>query len=340
MNLADFDYALPEELIAKIPTQNREESKLLVVNNHHYQNLLFKNVIDFIDKNDLLVLNNTKVIKARIFGNKRTGGKIEILIERILTNNLFIAHIKSNKTIPLNLEIILPNNLIVYIIEKLNGLFKLKTDNNINLLEYLEQFGHIPLPPYMNRTDNTTDASRYQTIFAQHLGSVASPTAGLHFTPELIEKIKLKGAKIAYLTLHVGSGTFKPIMTENILDHKMHSELYKVEQTTINLINETKKNNGKIIAGGTTTLRTLETIAQKSPLQSCSGETDIFITPGFKFLLVDKLITNFHLPKSTLLMLVSAFAGLNTIKAAYQYAIKEHYRFFSYGDAMLLFRKD
>lgn len=340
MNLSDFDYILPKELIAKEPTQNREKSRLLIVNDHKYHNFLFENVINFLDKDDLLVLNNTKVIKARLFGNKITGGKIEILIERILSNHSFTAHIKSNKTIPIGLKIIFPNNLIAFVTEKLDGLFKLQTNDDIDLYKYLEQYGHIPLPPYINRSDNNIDIMRYQTIFAHHLGSVAAPTASLHFTPELIEKIKLKGIKIAYLTLHVGSGTFKPVTSANILNHKMHSEIYNVPQKTIDLIKETKKNNGKIIAGGTTTLRTLETIAKKSSLKEEFGETDIFITPGFKFLLVDKLITNFHLPKSTLLMLVSAFAGIDVIKDAYKYAIKEQYRFFSYGDSMLLSRKE
>lgn len=343
MKITDFDYDLPEALIASVPTSIRDKSRLLVVkhtfnptapDSELFTDLYFENIIDFIKPNDLVIFNNSKVMKARLFGQKPSGGKIEILVERILSNTEFIGHVRSNKTINLGLVIILPGNLQVTVIEKLDGLFKL-SHLPIDLFDYLEKFGHIPLPVYINRPNTITDATRYQTVYAKDLGSVAAPTAGLHFTQELLHKIKACGANIAYVTLHVGSGTFKPVSVENVLDHKMHSEIYSIGDKTIEAINLAKKNGGKIIAVGTTSLRTLETVARRG-LVASHGDTDIFITPGFKFKLVDTLITNFHLPKSTLLMLVAAFTSLDTIKAAYAHAITNKYRFFSYGDAMLL----
>ncbi len=339
LTISDFDYNLPNELIALHPTQKRDESRLLVVENNQFHNLKFNNIINFLNKGDLLVLNNSRVIKARLLGHKVTGGKIEILIERIVNNNELIAHIRSNKTINLDLEIILPNNLSVTVTQKLDGLFKLRINQVIDIYAYLENHGQIPLPPYIERETENTDSERYQTIYAKDLGSVAAPTAGLHFTQDLLKQITDKGINITYVTLHVGSGTFKPVLVDDISQHKMHSEYYSIDESSLDLILNTQKNGGKIIAGGTTSLRTLETIA-KNNFKKLSGETDIFITPGFEFKLVDKLITNFHLPKSTLLMLVSAFIGLETTKSIYNYAIKECYRFFSYGDAMLLTRKD
>lgn len=333
--LADFDYYLPEELIATYPAEQRDDSRLLVLEDKNILDLKFNNIIDYITPHDLVILNNSKVIKARLVGNKLTGGKIEILIERIIDNQNFICHIRSNKTIPISLEIILPNNLHIQVVGKHDGLFKVQVLNIIDIYEYLEQHGSIPLPPYMNRPANAADSERYQTVYAKHLGSVAAPTAGLHFTPELLKQIEHKGAMVKYVSLHVGSGTFKPVTAPNINDHKMHSEVYTINQDLIDLIKQTKLNGGKIIVVGTTSLRTLESVAING-YQSGSFETNIFITPGFKFKVVDRLITNFHLPKSTLLMLVSAFAGFNEIKYTYQHAIKCGYKFFSYGDAMLL----
>jgi S-adenosylmethionine:tRNA ribosyltransferase-isomerase len=335
-NTSDFNYDLPEELIAHQPALSRDNSRLLVASDSKLLDLQFSNLIDFINENDLVVFNNSKVIKARLFGNKQTGGKIEILIERIISDEIFICHIRSNKTIPIGLIICLPDNLQIKIIEKLSGLFKVEIISNaISIYDYLETYGSIPLPHYMNRHATDIDSARYQTVYAKDLGSVAAPTAGLHFTEDLIQQIQQKKAKVAYVTLHVGSGTFKPVNVENISDHKMHSEVYNVSQETIDLIHETKKNGGKVVAVGTTSLRALETIAQQK-FKTTTGETDIFITPGYKFQVVDKLITNFHLPKSTLLMLVSAFAGFEQIKRIYQHAIAHKYHFFSYGDAILL----
>lgn len=344
LKVNDFDYVLPEELIATNPTDVRDQSRLLIVENTGdtspiaTQDLFFNQVLDYIQPNDLVVFNNSKVIKARLFGQKSSGGKVELLVERILDNNEVIAHVRLNKTINIGLNILLPDEQCLIVTEKLDGLFKLAPTKAINWIDYLDKFGHIPLPPYMRRSSTTSDDTRYQTVYAKDHGSVAAPTAGLHFTAELLEKIQNKGAQIAYVTLHVGSGTFKPVSVEYISEHKMHSEVYAISTHTLELIRNCKKNGGNIIAVGTTSLRTLETIARNNFTQ-LTGETDIFITPGFEFKLVDKLITNFHLPKSTLLMLVSAFSGISTIKQVYQYAIANKYRFFSYGDAMLLTRR-
>lgn len=339
MKLSDFDYTLPPELIAYSPTANRDDSRLLSVKKNNLNDQSFRDIVSHIKPNDLIIFNNSKVIKARLFGNKISGGKIEILVERIINTNTIVAHVKSNKVINLGLKIIFPDSLLAVVSKKLDGLFELSLVNNIDFLKYLDKFGEIPLPPYINRNTDAHDNDRYQTVYAKTEGSVAAPTAGLHFTPELLHQINDIGAKIAYVTLHVGSGTFKPVTCNNIHEHKMHSEIYEMSPDTLNLIKECKKNNGKIIAVGTTSLRTLETVAQNN-FSLLTGETDIFITPGYKFRLVDKLITNFHLPKSTLLMLVYAFAGAENIKSAYAHAIKQKYRFFSYGDAMILERND
>ena len=338
MKLSDFDYHLPEELIAKNPLDNRSDSRLLVVN-EHLEDHTFSEIINYINPGDLLIRNDTRVVKARIFGHKPSGGKVEVMLERIIDQQHFIAHVRTSKRISIGMEIILPDDLVVTVSETLDGLFALQTRTPIDLYAYLEHHGNLPLPPYMQRQAEIADESRYQTVYAAHNGSVAAPTAGLHFTPEILAQIEAKGAQVASVTLHVGSGTFKPVSVENISEHKMHSEVFQINEATIELIKQTKARGGKIIAVGTTSLRTLESVAKRG-LHAQSGETDIFITPGFKFQLVDKLITNFHLPKSTLLMLVSAFSGKDKIDMAYQHAIKNNYRFFSYGDAMLLTRQD
>ncbi|MEN9945663.1 MAG: tRNA preQ1(34) S-adenosylmethionine ribosyltransferase-isomerase QueA [Pseudomonadota bacterium] len=341
LTLSDFDYNLPEQLIATIPLVERSSSRLLVVEaNNDLMDKHFDNLVDYCQSGDLLIRNNTRVIKARLFGHKPTGGKVEVMLERIIDQQHFIAHIRTSKSIKLGMQIILPNNLQVVVSEFIDGgLFALQTCSAIDLYSYLEHYGSLPLPPYMHREAELNDESRYQTVYAMHNGSVAAPTAGLHFTPQILAQLEAKGVKIAEVTLHVGSGTFKPVSCEKISEHKMHSEVFQINQETIDLIKQTKANGGKIIAVGTTSLRTLETVALRG-LYAQSGETDIFITPGFKFQLVDKLITNFHLPKSTLLMLVSAFSGKQLIENVYQHAIAQQYRFFSYGDAMLLTRQD
>lgn len=334
LKTADFDYTLPEELIANTPPAIRGDSRLLSVQGRKLTDYKFSDLVDLVNPHDLIIFNDSKVIKARLLGNKPTGGKIEILIERILPTNEIIAHVRSNKTIPIGLIINLEGRLSVVVTEKIEGLFKLMPQTPIQWLNYLEDYGHVPLPPYIKREDTIEDNTRYQTVYAKNEGSVAAPTAGLHFTDELINKIKSKGANIAYVTLHVGSGTFKPVTASYINEHKMHSEMYSITNEVINLIHQCKSKGGSIIAVGTTSVRTLETVAANNYNQ-LFGETDIFITPGFKFRIVDKLVTNFHLPKSTLLMLVSAFAGIDNVKAAYTHAINNNYRFFSYGDACI-----
>lgn len=339
MQLTDFDYHLPGDLIAKEPLTRRDLSRLLIVNHEQLIEKQFSDIIEYIDQDDLLVFNNSKVLKARLFGQKPSGGKIEILIERILDEQNIIAHVRSNKTVSVGLEILLPDTQKIRVTKILDGLFRLSFESPLNIIKYLEQFGHIPLPPYINRVDTPEDINRYQTVYAKPYGSVAAPTAGLHFSHSLLNKIEQMGIKTAFITLHVGSGTFKPVSVNDISQHKMHSEYYSVNKKTIELINHAQAKGGKIIAVGTTSLRTLETIANNGMIAG-DGETDIFITPGYKFKLVEKLITNFHLPKSTLLMLVSAFAGIDNIKKAYRFAIENKYRFYSYGDAMLLNRAD
>jgi S-adenosylmethionine:tRNA ribosyltransferase-isomerase len=338
MKLDDFNYNLPDELIAANPLAARDASQLLVVGNDAtFSDKHFADIIDYLQPNDLLVLNNTRVVKARLFGNKLSGGKVEIMLERVVNNQEIIAHVRTSKAIKLGMQVLLADGLIMEVIELLDGLFRLQILRDIDIYAYLETYGNLPLPPYMHRQAEQFDEERYQTVYAEYNGSVAAPTAGLHFTAELIKKLESKGIKIAYVTLHVGSGTFKPVSVENIAEHKMHSEVFTISQATIDLIQQTKQMGARVIAVGTTSMRTLESVA-KLGMTAQSGETDIFITPGFEFQVVDMLITNFHLPKSTLLMLVSAFSGFDLMRKAYQYAIEQRYRFFSYGDAMLLTR--
>ena len=338
LQLSDFDYHLPEQLIACQPLVNRDDSRLLVVDETP-QDRQFKHILDYLNAGDLLVLNNTRVVKARLFGHKPTGGKVEVMLERVINNHEIIAHVGTSKAIKIGMQIELPAGISMQVIERMENIFRLRILQDIHIYAYLEQHGNLPLPPDMQRQAALDDETRYQTVFAQHNGSVAAPTAGLHFTPELLAQIRAKGVQISYVTLHVGSGTFKPVSVENIAEHKMHSEVFEINHDTIELIKQTKLAGGKVIAVGTTSLRTLESVAKRG-LYPQRSETDIFITPGFKFELVDKLITNFHLPKSTLLMLVAAFSGKTQIDASYQHAIQNNYRFFSYGDAMLLTRQD
>ncbi len=333
-SIDDFNYHLDINLIAQYPKINRSNSRLLIHQDQHIQDKLFTDILQFINKNDLIIFNDSKVMKARLFGKKITGGRVELLIERIINNKQILAHVRTNKTIKINMVIICENNFTVRVTSGDSGLFLLMQESNFNTYDYLDEYGTIPLPPYITRDANALDIHSYQTLYAKNLGSVAAPTAGLHFGDELLTSLK-NHCNIAYVTLHVGAGTFKPVTVNNIADHIMHQEYYSIPRATIELINQTKSNGGKIIAVGTTSLRTLESFA-RSDYRAYSGMTDIFIKPGYKFQLVDRLITNFHLPKSTLLMLVAAFVGLENMHAIYQHAIKEQYQFFSYGDAMFL----
>lgn len=336
MNKHDFYFDLPPELIAQYPLVKRSDSRLLIYNRQtglssHQQ---FKDIAAYLEAGDLLVMNNSKVIPARMYGTKASGGKIELLIERLYSDNSFLAHIKASKAPKAGSFILLENNWQLEVLNKLDDLYHCQVQGDIDAM--LEQIGHIPLPLYINRPDESTDIERYQTVYAKHKGSVAAPTAGLHFDQELLEQIENKGVNIAYTTLHVGAGTFRPVRCESIKDHKMHSEQFVVGEDLCEAIKETRKRGKRVIAVGTTALRSLESAAFTGELKPCNRDTDIFIYPGYQFKVCDGLITNFHLPESTLLMLVSAFIGHQETMALYQEAIKEGYRFFSYGDASLL----
>ncbi|MDB4042007.1 tRNA preQ1(34) S-adenosylmethionine ribosyltransferase-isomerase QueA [Methylophilaceae bacterium] len=340
MRIDDFDYELPKDLIAQFPPKKRGQSKLLIVNPllKKIYDSKFVNLFDLINPNDLVVFNDTKVLKARLFGMKETGGKIEILIERIIDNKNALAMIRSSKKISEKNIIHLSDeyNLIIYGRE--NNLYKIKL-NKGSFYTVLENFGHIPLPPYINREDNLIDEDRYQTIYAKESGAVAAPTAGLHFSKKDIDNLKIKNINFTFITLHVGSGTFQPVKTDDLNHHVMHKEAFSIDEKTRNLIEMTKNNGGRVIAIGTTVLRALESAFNNNNICIGNQETKIFIKPGYKFNVVDALFTNFHLPKSTLLMLVSAFLGHEFTKEIYQHAILKRYRFFSYGDAMFIEQK-
>lgn len=335
-SLKDFFYGLPEGLIANYPTPERTASRLLCLDGKtgkiaHRQ---FRDILELIQPGDLLVMNNTKVIPARLFGNKESGGKIEILIERILDEKRVLAHIRASKSPKPHSKINLENNIQVEVLARQNDLYELKFLDERPILEILNTIGHIPLPPYIERADELTDRDRYQTVYAKTPGAVAAPTAGLHFDDELLQALKAKGVELAFVTLHVGAGTFQPVRVQNIQEHVMHAEYIEVTQAVCDKIKQTKTNGGRIIAVGTTSVRCLETAALEGEIKPFAGDTQIFIYPGFKFKCIDALITNFHLPESTLLMLVCALGGYDNVMHAYQEAVAQRYRFFSYGDAM------
>jgi len=336
----DFRFSLPEELIAQYPTEQRDASRLLVLDGKsgEFRDSSFVALMNELQQGDLLVMNNTRVIPARLFGQKETGGKVEVLIERLLDRQQVLAHVRSSKSPKPGSQLIFAQQYQAEVLERQGDLFKLRfAVDDIETL--LTDIGHMPLPPYIQREDTAYDQSRYQTVYAEHAGAVAAPTAGLHFTENMLEQLKQKGIDIAYVTLHVGAGTFQPVRVDNINEHKMHAEWIKVDENVCTKVNQTKAQGGRVVAIGTTSVRSLETAANQSPsteLQPYEGDTDIFITPGYQFKLVDALLTNFHLSESTLLMLVSAFAGHEHIMKAYQHAVAEKYRFFSYGDAMFL----
>ena len=335
MNIADFDFDLPEELIAQLPPTVRGGSRLLHVDAQGtLADRWFRDLPTLLRPNDLLVMNDTRVIKARLFAHKDSGGKLELLIERVTHDCEALAFIRASHAPKPGSQIRLADDTMVNVVARQDDLTQLRFPRPV--LDVLDQLGQLPLPPYIEHTPTADDEARYQTVYANEPGSVAAPTAGLHFDNAMLDTLKQQGVRIARVTLHVGAGTFQPVRTDNIADHKMHSERYTIPQTTVDAINETRARGGRVVAVGTTSLRSLEAAAQSGPLAACASETDIFITPGYTFNVVDVLITNFHLPKSTLLMLVSAFSGMDAIRAAYAHAITERYRFFSYGDAMFL----
>ncbi len=348
MLVSDFDYELPEELIAQMPADKRDNSKMLVLNReqHSIEHKHFYDIVDCIDANSLLVLNNTKVLPARLYGTKATGAKIEVFLLEAQSegSNIWSCLIKPSKRIKADTIITISDELNVKPIKRLedDGEWLVELVYDGDLFDILHKVGNLPLPPYIERRLQTEDIKnfdkdRYQTVYAKDEGSVAAPTAGLHFTQEILEKLQAKGVEIAYVTLNVGMGTFRPVKCENILDHKMHSETFEITQETADAINIAKANGKKIIAIGTTTVRTLETAFQQfGEIKACKSASRLFIYPPYEFKVIDNLITNFHLPKSTLLMLVSALAGKDFIFEAYKEAIENRYRFFSYGDCMLI----
>ncbi|XZG71348.1 tRNA preQ1(34) S-adenosylmethionine ribosyltransferase-isomerase QueA [Chitinibacteraceae bacterium HSL-7] len=336
MQLADFDYFLPEHLIAQFPPEVRGASRLLHVDGATRTDGLFADLPKLLKAGDVLVFNDTKVIKARLFGEKASGGKIEALIERVLDEHRALAHVRASKAPKPGTELLFGNGVRATMIERQGDLFLLAFAGEQSVLDILDQAGELPLPPYITHTPDDEDAKRYQTVYARDPGAVAAPTAGLHFTDALLQHLRDMGVQTAFLTLHVGAGTFQPVRVEDIADHVMHHERYSIPAETVALIQAAKAGGGRVIAVGTTSLRALEAASQNGLLTQPEGDTDIFITPGYTFRAVDRLITNFHLPKSTLLMLVSAFAGYDVMRAAYAHAVAGEYRFFSYGDAMLL----
>lgn len=346
MLVRDFSFELPDELIARHPMAERTASRLLqldgntgAITHGHFQQLLSQ-----VNAGDLLVFNNTRVIPARLYGQKASGGKLEVLVERVLDDKRVLAHVRSSKSPKPGTVLILEPNVQATMLARHDTLFEIEFNDSRTVLEILEAVGHMPLPPYIDRPDTAADKERYQTVYNEKPGAVAAPTAGLHFDQALLDALVAKGAELAFVTLHVGAGTFQPVRVEQVLDHKMHAEYIEVPQTVVDKINVTRARGGRIIAVGTTSVRSLESAAQASlvkgqPLAPFYGDTSIFIYPGYDFQLVDAMVTNFHLPESTLMMLVSAFAGYDHIKEAYRQAIEQRYRFFSYGDAMLLARR-
>ncbi len=337
MKTDDFDYTLPEELIASYPLDRRDESKLLKIDKDSgaITDCIFTDFIDFINPDDLLIFNDSKVMLARLYGEKTTGAKLEFLVEKIRSPKLFLSHVKANRAPSIGGEIYIQDSL-AKVLEKDGSVYLLELQGDKDIYQLMNEFGHIPLPQYMKRDDEEFDAERYQTVYAKDLGSVAAPTAGLHFSDDMMAKIKSKGVGTAYITLHVGSGTFKPVQVDDVDNHKMHSEVISVSDEVCNKIKQTKANGGRVIAIGTTSVRSLETAGLSGEIKPFHGDTDIFLYPGRKFNVIDAMITNFHLPKSTLIMLVSAFAGKEHIMNAYDHAIENKYRFYSYGDAMFI----
>ncbi|MCE9678713.1 tRNA preQ1(34) S-adenosylmethionine ribosyltransferase-isomerase QueA [Shewanella sp. AS1] len=343
MRVADFSFDLPDELIARYPMAERTASRLLTLEGStgELADKQFTDILELVNPGDLMVFNNTRVIPARLFGQKQTGGKLEILVERMLDDKRILAHVRSSKSPKVDSVICLDGGYQMTMVARHDALFELVLNSDKTILEVLEEVGHMPLPPYIDRPDEDADKERYQTVYNQNPGAVAAPTAGLHFDDKVLAKLKEKGVDTAFVTLHVGAGTFQPVRVDNVLEHKMHSEWAQVSQEVVDKIKATKAAGNRVIAVGTTSVRSLESAAKASAgeLEPFSNDTNIFIYPGYEFQVVDAMVTNFHLPESTLIMLISAFAGFDEVKNAYQHAIAQKYRFFSYGDAMFVTKK-
>lgn len=350
MRVSDFHFDLPDNLIARYPTKERTASRLLYLNGESgkFQDQHFTDLLSHIEQGDLLIFNNTRVIPARLYGKKASGGKLEVLVERVLDEHRCLAHIRASKAPKEGAEIILGedklgegNGLTAIMVARHDALFELRFQNDAPVFDLLQQAGHMPLPPYIDRPDENSDQERYQTVYSKVLGAVAAPTAGLHFDETMLAKLREKGVNTAFVTLHVGAGTFQPVRVENIEDHKMHAEYAEVSQEVVEQILATKAKGKRVICVGTTSVRSIESAAQAAEKEGqliapFYSDTAIFIHPGKKFRVVDALVTNFHLPESTLIMLVSAFAGYKNCMNAYAHAVEAQYRFFSYGDAMFI----
>ena len=338
MRTDEFNFPLPERLIAQHPPERRGASRLLYAHDGALEDCRFADLLRLVRQDDVLVLNDTRVIKARLFGSKDSGGKIEVLVERVLNEHEVLAQVRARKSPKAGSRLVLADVLAVEVLGREGEFFRLHFAGEETVLALLERHGSLPLPPYITHAADVEDEQRYQTVFARAAGAVAAPTAGLHFDEAMLQALRDKGVRIAYVTLHVGAGTFQPVRAEYIREHAMHSECYEIPQTTVDAIAQARNAGGRVISVGTTSLRALESAAQSGELQAGTGETRIFITPGYRFRVVDMLLTNFHLPKSTLLMLVCAFGGMDKMLAAYRHAVANEYRFFSYGDAMLIER--
>jgi S-adenosylmethionine:tRNA ribosyltransferase-isomerase len=336
-SLSDFDFKLPQELIAQYPLRERRDSRLLQASGGQLIDRAFVDMVDLLQSGDLLVFNDTRVLKARFFGIKETGGKVEVLIERVVDRRTVHAQVRASKSPVLGGSIRLEQAFDVLVGERAGEFYVLQFPADVH--DLIAAHGRLPLPPYIEHSASDFDEQRYQTVYARQPGAVAAPTAGLHFDQALLDELRKKGVQFAFVTLHVGAGTFQPVRSESLAEHRMHSEWYTIPQETVDAVALTKTARRDVVAVGTTSLRALESASQSSALHAGSADTRLFITPGYEFKTVDRLITNFHLPKSTLLMLVSAFAGYDQIRAAYSHAIEQKYRFFSYGDAMSLSRE-
>ncbi len=338
MRRQDFHYDLPDELIAQYPAERRDAARLLTLDgvSGAFADRMVQDLPALLQPGDLLVLNNTRVIPARLFGYKATGGRVEIMIERLTGERELLARLRASKPSQPASRILIAEGVAFEVVERRDGLYVLSLDSDRPLAEVLAHYGHMPLPPYIRRRDEAVDRERYQTVYAQEPGAVAAPTAGLHFTDDMLAELQEMGVELATVTLHVGLGTFSPVRVDDLSEHRMHHEQVHVDDNVCHAVARTRARGGRVIAVGTTSVRSLEAAAGDGALQPFHGETDIFIYPGYRFRVVDALLTNFHLPESTLLMLVCAFAGRDNVLRAYAHAVAERYRFFSYGDAMLI----
>jgi S-adenosylmethionine:tRNA ribosyltransferase-isomerase len=341
MRLDDFDYDLPQELIAQVPAGERGASRLLHLDGKTgaLADRQFRDILGFVAPGDVVVMNDTRVIKARLLGRKKSGGRVEVMVERVLGGSEVLAQIGANHPTRADTVLVLADAVEATVLGREQEFFRLRFEGCEDAYALLERYGSVPLPMYISRAAGETDAERYQTVYARERGAVAAPTAGLHFDESLLESLRHHGVGLAYVTLHVGAGTFQPVRVQDLGKHEMHGEWYEVPQGTVDAIEKARGKGGRVLAVGTTTLRALESAAAGGELRSGRGETRLFILPGYRFRVVERLLTNFHLPKSTLLMLVSAFGGMDNVRRAYRHAIEQRYRFYSYGDAMLVERQ-